>query len=139
MPNTHATLTSLFGDIADAIRAKDGSTGAIVADTFPTAIQNIPSGVEYVSGTATATSIATYIDIPDLANKDNFVIYYKPSTNVSSGRVLTLIVISGAVHAAIVGPAALAQVTTETVTHSGNRITLSSRNFTSGTYYYIGW
>ena len=44
MPNTHTTLTSLFSDIADAIRAKTGDSGTIVADNFPTAIANIPSG-----------------------------------------------------------------------------------------------
>ena len=44
MPNTHSTLTSLFTDIADAIRAKTNSNSTIVADDFPTAISNIPSG-----------------------------------------------------------------------------------------------
>ena len=44
MPNTHATLTSLFSDIADAIRAKTGSQATIVADNFPTAIAAIPQG-----------------------------------------------------------------------------------------------
>lgn len=34
MPNTHATLTSLFTDIADAIRSKTGSSAQIVADDF---------------------------------------------------------------------------------------------------------
>lgn len=56
MPNTHSTLTSLFGDIADAIRAKTGNSGTIVADNFPTAISNIPSGLEYETGTYTPTS-----------------------------------------------------------------------------------
>lgn len=44
MPNTHTTLTSLFTDIADAIRAKSGESGQIVADTFPTAISNLNVG-----------------------------------------------------------------------------------------------
>lgn len=44
MPNTHSTLTSLFSDIADAIRGKTGSSETIVADDFPTAIANIPTG-----------------------------------------------------------------------------------------------
>lgn len=41
MANEHTTLTSLFDDIADAIRGKNGDSGAIVADNFPTAIQSI--------------------------------------------------------------------------------------------------
>ena len=44
MPNTHETLTSLFDDIADAIRAKDGTSAEIVADDFPTRIAAIPTG-----------------------------------------------------------------------------------------------
>lgn len=41
MANSHETLTGLFTDIAGAIRAKTGGTGAIVADNFPTAIYSI--------------------------------------------------------------------------------------------------
>lgn len=37
-------LATLFGDIAGAIREKDGTTGAIVANTFPARIRGIPSG-----------------------------------------------------------------------------------------------
>lgn len=37
----HTTLGSLFSDIADAIRAKTGENGTIVADNFPTAIESI--------------------------------------------------------------------------------------------------
>lgn len=44
MPNTHSTLTSLFSDIADSIRAKTGSNSTIVADNFPDAIDAIPTG-----------------------------------------------------------------------------------------------
>ena len=44
MPNRHSTLTSLFSDIADAIRAKTGSAASIVADDFDTAIAAIPTG-----------------------------------------------------------------------------------------------
>ena len=44
MPNTHTTLTSLFSDIADAIREKTGSTEDIVADEFPDAIAEISGG-----------------------------------------------------------------------------------------------
>ena len=44
MPNTHETLAGLFGDIADAIRAKTGGSAALVADAFPSAIAAIPTG-----------------------------------------------------------------------------------------------
>ena len=40
----HENLTSLFTDIADAIREKTGSTDAIVADQFPEAIAGISAG-----------------------------------------------------------------------------------------------
>lgn len=39
------TLTSLFTQIANAIRAKDGTTGNIVASTFPGRILAIQTGV----------------------------------------------------------------------------------------------
>lgn len=67
MPNTHATLTSLFSDIADAIREKTGDTAQIVADNFPAAIEDISGGggIEYVEGefeAGTVPSWNTYIN-----------------------------------------------------------------------------
>lgn len=44
MANNHSTLTGLFTDIADAIRAKTGGTESIVADAFPEAIGAIEAG-----------------------------------------------------------------------------------------------
>ena len=52
---THETLTSLFTDVADAIREKTGSTATIVADNFPTAIDDI---VTLSEGSADATAAA---------------------------------------------------------------------------------
>lgn len=54
MANTHTTLASLFSAIANAIRAKTGSSAQIVADDFPDAIAAIPTG-----GGGTDTSDAT--------------------------------------------------------------------------------
>lgn len=48
MANEHTTLTSLFNDIADAIREKTGGTDMIVADDFPQAISEIPTGASYI-------------------------------------------------------------------------------------------
>ena len=44
MANTHTTLSGLFSAIANAIRAKTGGTGAIVADNFPAEIESISTG-----------------------------------------------------------------------------------------------
>lgn len=44
MTRSHATLRDLFGDVADAIREKDGTSAEIVADDFPAHIRAIPSG-----------------------------------------------------------------------------------------------
>ena len=44
MPNRHTTLTSLFTDIAGAIRSKTGNTASIKADDFDTAIEAIHTG-----------------------------------------------------------------------------------------------
>lgn len=41
MANTHTTLTSLFSDIADAIRTKTGGIDTIVADNFPNFINEL--------------------------------------------------------------------------------------------------
>lgn len=59
MANTHETLTSLFTDIADAIRTKTGGTESIVADNFPTAIEGISVGVDTSDATATSSDIAS--------------------------------------------------------------------------------
>ena len=44
MPNRHTTLTSLFTDIAGAIRSKTGDSAEIKADDFDTAIKAIKTG-----------------------------------------------------------------------------------------------
>lgn len=41
MANTHTSLSSLFTDIADAIREKTGDTATIVADDFPDVIREM--------------------------------------------------------------------------------------------------
>lgn len=53
---THDTLTSLFTDIADAIRSKTKGTAKIVADNFPAEIAAIATGVPAASGSFTASS-----------------------------------------------------------------------------------
>lgn len=59
MPNRHTNLSSLFTDIAGAIRTKTGSSATIVADNFDTAIANIPSAsdrlLSYQTGLCTGS------------------------------------------------------------------------------------
>lgn len=55
MPN-HTSLASLFGDIADAIRAKTGGAAQITADDFPTAIAGIAVGYADVTPTTAVES-----------------------------------------------------------------------------------
>lgn len=57
MPNTYTTLSSLFTAIANAIRAKTGSSAQIVADNFPTEIANIQTGIDPSDATALAGDI----------------------------------------------------------------------------------
>ena len=57
----HTSLTALFSDIADAIRAKTGGSASIVADDFPTAIAAIPAGLTMGVATYTPGSNTTSI------------------------------------------------------------------------------
>lgn len=57
---THKTLAQLFKAIADALRAKTGGTGTIVADDFPSVISSLSTGGITPSGTKTITSNGTH-------------------------------------------------------------------------------
>lgn len=61
MANTHTTLTSLFSDIADAIRAKTGGTGTIVADDFPDVINEL--NMCYIGGETPPSDLGNDGDI----------------------------------------------------------------------------
>lgn len=63
MANSHSTLFSLFSDIADSIRSKTGSSSRIVADDFPQAIAEIPTGI-----TPTGNINITTMDTVDVTN-----------------------------------------------------------------------
>ena len=62
MANTHTTLSSLFTDIADAIRSLKGTSASIVADDFPDEINAIPkkSSSDLTASGATVTAPAGY-------------------------------------------------------------------------------
>lgn len=76
----HTSLASLFSDIADAIRAKTGGSSNIIADNFPTAISQIPTGGSASLGTKTITANGTYD-----AEDDGYDGYSSVDVNVSGG------------------------------------------------------
>lgn len=61
MANTYTTLSGLFAAIANAIRAKKGTTGTIVADNFPSEIESIASQPLLQSKTASPSTTAQTI------------------------------------------------------------------------------
>lgn len=82
---THTTLSSLFTAIADAIRAKKGTTAKIVADNFPTEIASI-SGSSYtklgettltVNTTSTSAASAGYIALGASSVNANKILYVR--------------------------------------------------------------
>lgn len=71
---THTTLSSLFADIANAIRAKTGSSETIVADGFPDAIASISTTptIRTISGALTdSLSSDGSTVVADLSSVDN--------------------------------------------------------------------
>lgn len=83
---THTTLASLFTAIADAIRAKKGTSATIVADNFPTEIANLPSGSSYtliaskqvtVNTTSTSATSCTTLALGSSNYRSDKIIYVK--------------------------------------------------------------
>ena len=88
-------LTTLFGNIADAIRAKNGTSDNIQALNFPTAISQL-GGAEFGHSAGTVSkdpsNSATYncVTIPDLIGKKNVAIIFD-SPSKFNPSVLTAI------------------------------------------------
>lgn len=62
----HNDLTTLFTDIADAIREKTGSTDIIVADDFPETIESIETKIDYVNENITSIGDYAYYGMDNL-------------------------------------------------------------------------
>jgi hypothetical protein len=79
------TLTELFTNIANAIRAKTGSTEPIIAEDFPSAIEAISGGSSEISMITTTISEedaqwASELIIPELIGAKYFIIQGNPLT-----------------------------------------------------------
>lgn len=68
-------LTSLFENIANAIRSKGGTSEQIAAANFPTAITNIPADEVL---TESVFSNGQTVTAPSLNGKENFIIALSP-------------------------------------------------------------
>ena len=91
MPNKHETLTSLFTDIAGAIRSKTGNSAEIKADDFDTAIEAIPAG----GGGGYTTEQVLGIDPIDSISYDgtalpDYALYRKTINNISLPNLTTI-------------------------------------------------
>ena len=83
-----ATLTELFTNIANAIRSKTGSSSAIKAEDFPSAISSISVGVEggiVPTGTKQITSNGTH-DVTNFSSAEVNV----PSSGITPTGSITL-------------------------------------------------
>lgn len=79
MANKHENLTSLFTDIADAIREKTGDTNSITADNFPDAIREIETG-------SNIETVELYID----DNNCSYDLYLTYTTVNENGDIITI-------------------------------------------------
>lgn len=70
-------LTTLFGNIANAIRSKSGTSEQIVAANFPTAITNIPADEVL---TESVYSTGQTVTAPSLNGKENFIVSLTPES-----------------------------------------------------------
>lgn len=152
MANNHATLVSLFGDIANSIRSKTGDTNTIVADNFPDAISSITT-----QNTSDANALANEILAPKTAyiatGKVTGTMPTRTADNVIvSGRTITTNAgyYASDVSKSVSNGAINAIVTTHTntspsvtVSHSGNIATIGTTTKPSGTagtdFYQIGF
>ena len=91
MPNRHTTLTSLFTDIAGAIRSKTGDSAEIKADDFDTAIEAIPTGggggytVNQLLGLEPINSLSY-----DGTSLPSYALYKKTINNLSLPNLTTI-------------------------------------------------
>lgn len=133
MSNTHKNLPDLFSDIADSIREKTGSNAPIIADNFPTEIDNIYTGVDTSDTTAVAADVLSGKDfyladgtktsgsIPSQAGS-TITPTESEQTAVAAGKYTTGDVKVGAISSTYVG-SSIARKSSTNLTASGATVT----------------
>lgn len=92
----HTSLASLFSDIANAIRAKTGGSGNLVADNFPTAISQIPTGITPTgtinitqNGDHNVTNYATaHVNVPTGGGVTGWTVKQLDAVNYDEGSLI---------------------------------------------------
>ena len=92
MANKHTTLNDLFTGIADAIRSKKDSTENIIADNFPTEIENIKTGFDYNNQKTTTISDYAFYCCEDLVNVECYNLT-KDETEIAMARKLEFLIL----------------------------------------------
>lgn len=133
-------LTTLFSNIATAIRSKTGETGQIPAANFPAAISNI-SGATF--GHTSITGGGRTLTIPALVGKNNVCVAFMGAGGETSGLCCLNFAVSvseGYNSAFLIAGSeytAYAQGTWNAAT--GTYTVGNPRKFLSGIYAYVGW
>ena len=145
MANTHATLTSLFTNIADKIRVKTGNTGSIVADNFPEAIDSILTPADGSIPTRTSSNLTASgatVTVPSgyyasqVTKSVDTITQATPSITVDSNGLITASATQTAGYVSNGSKSATKQLTTQvakTITPStSNQTAVASGVYTTG-------
>ena len=132
-------LTTLFSNIATAIRSKTGETGQIPAANFPAAISNI-SGATF--GHTSITGGGQTLRIPALVGKNNVCVAFMGASGATSGLCCLNFAVSvseGYNRAFLIAGSDYTDYEGTWNAATGTYTVGNPRKFLSGNYVYIGW
>lgn len=145
-------LTTLFGNIANAIRAKGGTSGNIQAANFPAAISQL-SGAEFGHSAGTpsknpsSSSTNNCVTIPDLIGKKNVAIILDAGVSGLTPYAFTVAAagyfansdVNYSTCVAVDGTTVTLPRGSEWDSATGRFTVYQGREFISGNYYWVAW